>query len=123
MKPSWWLLSVLIAVAYAGSAQAQSTRAVNIGGTGRDPCAVWSEDRNATAEPARQASERQIEWVTGFLSAVNLFNDPSGNLKGGIDDRDGMLVWIDNYCSTHPREPLWAVAADFVLDLRNHPRK
>ena len=124
MKASWWMLAASIAIASpVGSYAADSTRSSAIGGSGRDACSAWVKDRSARSESAKQATQRRIEWVSGFFSAVNVFIDPSGNLHGSIDDLNGMLGWVDNYCRGHPSDPLFAVAADLFFDLRNHPRK
>ncbi|HJW40697.1 MAG TPA: hypothetical protein VJ476_05625 [Rhizomicrobium sp.] len=123
MKLSWWIFAALIAVACPLNANADdTTHSVAIGGAGSDKCASWTEDRGASSGPAKQASERRTEWISGFFSAVNFFAEPNGSLHGGIDDRDGMLGWIDNYCREHPSDPLFVAAADLVFDLRNHPR-
>jgi hypothetical protein len=111
----------LLMVSAAG-ANADSVRSVAIGGAGRDACSAWVSDRGSTSTSAQVANQGRIEWISGFLSGVNVFADRSGNLKGGIDDPDGVLGWIDKYCRTHPTDPLWAAASALVLDLRNHPR-
>jgi hypothetical protein len=116
---AWWMLAALIVLACPAGAQ---TRMAAIGGAGRETCAAWTEDRGAASESARLANERRIEWISGFFSAVNVFADSSGSLHGGIDDRDGMLAWIDNFCREHPNDPLWGAAANLVLDLRNRSR-
>lgn len=67
-------------------------------------------------------SQRRIEWVLGFLTAINMFNTASGSLHGGIDNRVGTLSWVDAHCKANPKDPLFAAVANFVLDLKNHPR-
>lgn len=117
------MFAVLLAAASPVALYAQSIHAVSIGGAGRDPCSAWTQDRSATTDAGRQASQARIEWVSGFFSAVNLFTQPSGSLHGGIDDRDGMISWLDSYCRDHPGAPLFAASADLFFDLKNHPRK
>lgn len=59
---------------------------------------------------------------SGFMASFPpsiFFAEPAGNLHGGIDDRDGMLRGIDSYCRAHPRDPLFAAAANLVLLLKN----
>lgn len=123
MRSYGWLLATLIMASSASGVGAQGARSVNIGDAGRDTCAAWSQDRDAASDTARQAKERRVEWVLGFFSAVNFFNNQDGNLHGGIDDQNGMLAWIDNYCGGHPKDPLFVAAVDLVFDLRNNPRK
>jgi hypothetical protein len=107
----------------AVGARGDSVRSVAIGGAGRDTCSAWVSDRGATSTSAQAAKQGRIEWIFGFLSGVNVFADRSGNLKGGVDDPDGVLGWIDQYCSAHPTDPLWAAAGALVLNLRSHPRQ
>jgi hypothetical protein len=116
-------LGGLLMVSAAG-ASADPLRSVAIGGAGRDACSAWVLDRGATSSSAQAAaSQGRIEWISGFLSGVNVFADRSGNLKGGVNNPDGVLAWIDKYCGTHPTDPLWVAASALVLDLRNHPRE
>lgn len=115
-------LSVLLTV-WASSASADSIRSVSIGGVGRDPCSAWVLGRATTTPSAEAASQTRIEWISGFLSAVNVFADRSGNLKGGVDDPDGVIRWIDKYCGAHPTDPLWTAAGALVLDLKNSSRE
>jgi hypothetical protein len=123
VKPSWRIFVALVLLASPAMAQDDGLRSAAIGGAGTDACSAWTADRDATSESARQASQRRIEWVSGFFSAVNLFTERSGSLHGSIDDRDGMLAWIDDYCRKNPKDPLFAVSANLVFELRNHPRK
>jgi len=99
------------------------THRVAVGGSGQDSCSAWTQGRSATTDEARYASQSRIDWISGFFTAVNFFAEPSGSLHGGIDDRDGMIAWIDNYCRANPADPLFVAATDLVFDLRNNPRK
>ena len=111
---------LLTCVVYAADAP---TYTVAIAGVGTDKCSVWVSDPGATSASSQETIKRRIEWLFGFLSGVNLFGERSGHLKGGVDDPDGALKWIDNYCRAHPEDPVWAAAGALVLDLRNHPRQ
>lgn len=104
-------------------ARADTERSVAVSGAGRDACSAWLSDRSSTSASAEAASQARIEWISGFLSGVNLFAESSGHLKGGVDDPDGVKKWIDNYCRAHPTDPLWVAVGDLVLDLRNHQRE
>ena len=123
MMRACWLVAASVLLAVPANADDAATHAVAIGGTGRDACSAWTADRTATSQSAQQASQRRVEWVSGFFSAANMFTTSSGSLHGGIDDQDGMLGWIDDYCRKHPGDPLFAASMDLFLDLRNHPRK
>lgn len=116
------MLGVLFVAVLPARAFGDSVREVNIGGAGRDKCSQWVEDRSASSEAARAANERREEWLAGFFSAVNLFTESTGNLHGGVDDRDGMLRQIDDYCRSHPRDPLWLPATNLVFSLKQKER-
>jgi hypothetical protein len=119
-----FILALACVLMASASAQlADSVHKVAIGGAGRDTCSEWVTDRGATSGPSQAASQGRNEWVSGFLSGVNLFADRSGHLKGGVDDPKAALEWIDNYCRVHPNDPLWAAAGALVFDLRSHPRE
>ena len=123
MRSSLFLLAVTAMLAGPVRADDGTTHSVVVGGTGSEPCSSWMKDRSGDSEQTKKDAERRLQWVLGFFSAVNLFDDPSGNLHGGIDDREGMLAGIDNHCRSHPDDPLFVAAVDMVLDLKNHPKK
>lgn len=120
---SFVVVTGAVLILLASLARADSGRSVAIGGAGRDACSAWLSDRGSTSTSAKAASKARIEWISGFLSGVNLFAESSGHLKGGVDDPEGVNKWIDNYCRAHPTDPLWAAVGNLVLDLRNHPRE
>lgn len=101
-------------------APTEPTVSVAISGAGRNSCASWLEDRNAASDAARATNDKQVEWITGFISAVNVFAEPSGDVSRGID-QDKLLTFIDEYCRTNPDHPIWMPAANLVLKLRKQP--
>lgn len=103
-----------------GPAPADTTFSVAISGAGRNTCASWLEDRSATSDSARATNVKQVEWITGFISAVNVFAEPSGDVSRGVD-QDKLLAFIDTYCRTNPDHPIWMPAANLVLKLRKEP--
>jgi hypothetical protein len=123
MKRSLYLLVAIGFFVSPVLADDGTTHSVSVGGAGTDLCSLWAKDRAADSEQSKKDTERRIEWISGFFSAVNFFTSSSGNLHGGIDDRDGMLSWIDKHCQANPNDPLFAASIDLVFDLRNHPRK
>jgi hypothetical protein len=98
------------------------TRSLAVSGAGTESCASWTQAREGTSDESKRDSQRRIEWVLGFLTAVNMFTERSGSLHGGIDDREGTFSWIDTRCRAKPNDPLFAAVAELVFDLRNHPR-
>jgi hypothetical protein len=123
MRKSLFFLAVVTMLAGSAQADDATVHSVAIGGSGREPCSSWTKDRSGDSEQAKKGAEIRLEWILGFFSAVNLFDDPSGDLHGGIDDREGLIAGIDNQCRSHPDDPLFAAAANLVLELKNHPKK
>jgi hypothetical protein len=42
------------------------------------------------------------EWVLGFVSGANIYDDSPEMLKQ-MDER-AIFAWVDDYCRTHPVE-------------------
>lgn len=42
-----------------------------------------------------------VQWMQGFLSAINYFNRQSGTYVN-LEDNDGQWLWLKNYCSEYP---------------------
>jgi len=113
---------IVVLLVSISTAAADPVHSVAIGGAGSDACSTWMADRSPAPPLTQAISQSRVQWILGFLSGVNLFGQRSGELKGGVDDPKGALLWIDNYCGAHPTDPLFAAAAALVFDLRNHPR-
>jgi hypothetical protein len=103
-------LAVALAVAVGiGSAQGRTVL-----GHGLTSCGGWTQ---------AQGSERSSleTWVAGYLSSFNSLtgdaNDPDF-LKD--EDWDGLIAWIDNYCSAHPDYKLETAARSLVIELVQH---
>jgi len=89
-------------------ASAPAWAGVMIRGAGGESCGTWTQDINNLF--ARSLDQ---QWVLGYVSgvayAINL------NLVGRADP-GAVTSWIDNYCASHPLDPL-AFAANRLIDL------
>ena len=105
------LLAILIALPVLCQARPNPEGAYEVLGVGTLSCEVWSKDR------ADRSSENHFingAWVQGYLTAVNVFGDGPSHVAKGIDD-EGIMEWIDNYCTQHPTDSL-TVATKALVD-------
>ena len=99
----------LVALSLTGEAAAQQ---VHIAGVGMGSCGVWAEARRLNK------AEMLEQWVVGFLSGVAV------GAAGKLDplhgtDFQGVISWIDNYCSVHPLKQVSDAAQGLMVA---HPR-
>jgi hypothetical protein len=82
---------------------------VAIGGMGSQSCGTWTAGRRD-----RQALGSE-QWILGFLSGigyVSLVPNGTNPLEG--TDAKGVWAWVDNYCQTHPLDPIITAGIKFV---------
>ncbi len=72
-------------------------------GYGTESCGTWVEERRDPSKSWSVLADKG--WISGFLSAYNVFGPGSGNVRRDTDS-DGTSAWIDNYCLAHPLESL-----------------
>ncbi|MDW9459356.1 hypothetical protein GOA57_05200 [Sinorhizobium meliloti] len=86
---------------------------IKIRGAGTASCGTW------ISEPELRQS-LLIQWVLGYITAMNYgrWNDiplqpeEIDLLKGA--DVNAIEVWMSNYCTQNPLEPLWVAAGVLV---------
>ncbi len=54
------------------------------------------------------------EWILGFVSGANLAARLDSSKQIRVD-RAGTIVWVKQYCETHPDELLFMAASRFVV--------
>lgn len=72
-------------------------------------CGQWTvRKQNPYAEAGSEA------WLMGFMTGLAVASE-----KDAISDTDGdsMILWMDNYCRTHPLERLSNGAATLFFEL------
>lgn len=107
-----YLFVTTILLAFPAKSAAQTYQ---VHGAGAKSCGLWSEYR-IQRNPLAGVMET---WVQGYLSAFNALSAVNGHgadLAAGTDD-DGVFRWIDNYCATHPLDPLSSAAAELIAEL------
>lgn len=78
----------------------------NVLGAGTASCGEWTKARKTRSH----LEDMFVSWVQGFLTALNAVL-ASRHLPGTADvsdgiDAEGLLAWIDNYCSQHPLDSI-----------------
>lgn len=64
-----------------------------------DSCGYWTQHRRQ-GEGQSQVWEG---WILGFIAGLNVFGPNNGNIAPDVQ-ADGLLGWIDQYCTAHPLE-------------------
>jgi hypothetical protein len=82
---------------------------VSVLGSGGSSCGSWTNRRRSNFE--------NEAWLFGFLTAYNMYN-----MKRGTDitqniDKQGLVSWVDNYCSSHPLDTIFDAATRLIEEL------
>ena len=97
------ILAALAATVFAfgaappAAAQPGVTEQRRVLGAGALTCGDWVRD-------AGTSSEVRLSWVLGYLTRANVYR-ADGDLLAHVD-ANGVRVWIDGYCRTHPLDTL-----------------
>jgi hypothetical protein len=67
-----------------------------------------------------QAGTFSSQWVAGYLSGLNLKSDFDG-VAG--TDFNGLMAWIDNYCRSHPLDPVATAAFKLMDELQSRAQR
>jgi hypothetical protein len=81
-------------------------------GEGINSCGSWTQSQQTKS--IYQGLSAQ--WVAGFLSGMNMQADVPNFLSG--TDFNGVMGWMNNYCSANPLTSI----ADAAVALKDHLR-
>lgn len=110
------------------AARSDAGRTARILAPGYDSCGAWSQGREAAGTGNTFAftlagSDRlaRESWVNGYISAFNEWLLPydrgvARDLSEGTDAQ-GLMAWIDNYCSAHPLDQVVDATAALATEL------
>ena len=101
------LLVCLVTPAWAANSKGQ----YEILGYGNNSCGTWTKHRKAGAWYGTAG------WVLGIVTGYNAYTDGVYNIAEGTDNQ-GLLAWIDNYCSSNPLEKVLAATNALVEHLK-----
>jgi hypothetical protein len=95
--------------------------ATSVGGSGRAPAQQYAAVGIGTASCATWAITRRNgdathyeQWVAGFYSGADFVGKASSSKPLPQTDANGVWVWMDNYCQSHPVETIAGAMAEFV---------
>jgi hypothetical protein len=96
-----------------------SAKAAMILGPGITSCGTWAQERRDRAQSNSLMNEA---WVLGYLSAYNTYGPKAtGHVSKGTD-ANGLLAWIDNYCSANPLKEIFDATEALILELEKRTR-
>ena len=93
---------------------AATAKTITVRGEGFASCAVWLREHTARTE--RQPV--QDSWILGYVVAAAGMLEIPGTEDVSSKFRNAELVaWVDDYCGSHPEEPLIRAADALMRDL------
>lgn len=98
------------ALAFSIMIAGSCAEAVTIFNPGTDSCGSW------VAQPNGIPRYLRVAWLAGFVSGYNSFWYRPG--EDVTSDVNGLVIWIDGYCSAHPLDLLVKAAGQLVDELR-----
>ena len=108
-----WLFVVALAVWSVVAHSMADNTGYNIMGISGKSCGDWTTERKKGESWEVVA---RMSWVLGYVTAVNRFGPWSSNVAAGTD-ANGLLAWIDNYCTQHPLEDIETAGGLLVAEL------
>jgi len=109
MRAAVFLLGISLVLPISATA-----KTIKVRGEGLASCTMWVQEHD------RKSSRQHVQdsWLLGYVSAV------SGMLEiPGVEDVSGpfhnadLVMWVNDYCSSHPEEPLIRAADALMRDL------
>ena len=111
------IFAALVGVLVSGPAAAKNPQGeFQILGYGVKTCGFWLIERRKSKSSEALS---MVTWITGFISAVNLYVEGKKDFTSGTD-LVGLSAWIDNYCQEKPHEELAKASAELIFALRTN---
>ena len=82
---------------------------------GSTSCGQWTVDHTRASGPNYWAEQ---SYVAGVLTGYNRYGpDGGGDVTLGVDEA-GWTAWMNNYCATHPLEPIVQAVNELIISLK-----
>jgi hypothetical protein len=112
---SWRIAAIILALlAYSphAFAAADKTGSIVVLGYGLSSCGTWTADHTSKAS----SSFPEDQWVLGYVTSFNAWNDGTSNISGDTDNT-GLLEWVSNYCAQYPLNSISQASASLMVAL------
>ena len=97
------LTTVMLCI--AGVANAKE---IMVFGAGSNSCGNWLKDGGSVTERA---------WLQGYITSYNQWKLQVDDDVAKSTDASGMFAWMNNYCRSHPLDPIANAAAVLIVEL------
>ncbi|HEY7301911.1 MAG TPA: hypothetical protein VH684_28810 [Xanthobacteraceae bacterium] len=106
-------LQALLIVALLGPLCAEA-KTITVRGEGYASCNMWTQEHAIRSR--RQPV--QDSWVLGYVNAAaSMLDFPDVDDVSAPFHNADLITWIDDYCSSHPDDPLIRAADALMRDL------
>jgi len=107
------VLAFILASVVTSAQDAPPLRTPTIFGAGNTSCATWTGTRDPDLRSAN------VQWVLGFISALNLERSMHHEDKLLVDPADNNVIisYMDRRCTAKPAETILDAAFGISLDL------
>ena len=106
MRTAYAFLAIALVLPFAATAKTITAR-----GEGSAACSAWTQEHET------RTSRRPVQdsWILGYVNAATAMLEMPGidDVTTSFRNRD-LVTWIDDYCSSHPDEPI-ILAADALM--------
>jgi hypothetical protein len=106
-----WLAIIAAGMLLGASIEDASAEKRVYFGDGANSCRAWTDARTRHPQRARLLEE----WVLGFVSGANIYDDSPEMLKQM--DEPTIFAWVDDYCRTHAVELVDDAAFELMQEL------
>jgi hypothetical protein len=107
------VITVLLGIALVAPG-AVAGKTIKVRGEGLATCTAWFQEHE---RKSRRQSD-QDSWLLGYVNAVSGMLDVPGveDVSEPFHNID-LVMWVDDYCSSHPDHPLIRAADALMRDL------
>lgn len=103
------LAAVLLFLSVEPASAADSQSKYKLRGLGAFTCSKYLDDRRTDLK----GTSRYADWLTGYLTAYNLYQPQTFDIAPN-HDANGLLTFLDLYCSKNQKQLIGQAAQAFV---------
>jgi len=91
-----------------------TAKTIKVRGEGLAPCTSWVQEHD------RKSNRQHVQdsWLLGYVTAVSgMLEAPDVEDVSAPFHNIDLVMWINDYCTSHPEEPLVRAADALMRDL------